>query len=157
MVAALGLVVRAGTSMDISSVERTMQANRQPALISSAEKARKSNFDGSISPVVTLILHFLQVPYPPHVESMAIPFQDAASNALTPVGTVITFSLATELSFSSARKESFTRPVPSCSGSAELSKSRLLILGLRYRCCFGCFDCAVPRDPVATPRVQSQE
>jgi hypothetical protein len=35
--------------------------------------------------------HFLHVPYPPHVESIAIPFQEAASNALTPVGTVIVF------------------------------------------------------------------
>jgi hypothetical protein len=42
-----------------------------------------------------------------------MPFQDAASNALTPVGTVMTFSLATVPSFSSARKESFIRPVPS--------------------------------------------
>jgi len=90
-----------------------MQAKRQPALISSAENARKSNFEGSISPVVTLIRHFLQVPYPPQVESMAMPFHEAASNALTPVGTVMTFSLATELSFSSARKLSLTRPVPS--------------------------------------------
>ncbi len=143
-VAAFGRVVSAGTSIEISSVERTMQAKRQPELISSAEKALKSNFEGSICPDVTLIRHFLQVPYPPHVESMAIPFQEAASNALTPVGTVITFSLATELSISSARKESLIRPVPSCSGSDELSKSRLLILNLRYRRRFGCFHCAVP-------------
>jgi len=90
-----------------------MHASRQPALISSCENARKSNLEGSISPSVTLIRHFLHVPYPPHVESIAMPFQDAASNALTPVGTVMTFSLATVPSFSSARKESFIRPVPS--------------------------------------------
>ena len=57
--------------------------------------------------------HFLQVPYPPHVESIAIPFQEAASKALTPVGTVIVFSEATELSFSRDLKASLTRPVPS--------------------------------------------
>ena len=32
-------------------------------------------------------LHFLQVPWPPQVESMAMPFQLAASNTLTPAGT----------------------------------------------------------------------
>ena len=31
--------------------------------------------------------HFLQVPWPPQVESMATPFQDAASNTVTPGGT----------------------------------------------------------------------
>ena len=74
------------------------------------------------------ILHFLQVPYPPHVESIAIPFHDAASNALTPVGTVIVFSDATELSFSKDLKASLTRPVPSCCGTSDGSSSFLLIV-----------------------------
>ena len=34
-----------------------------------------------------LILHFLQVPWPPQVESIAMPFQLAASNRVTPGGT----------------------------------------------------------------------
>jgi hypothetical protein len=84
-------VVRAGTSTEISLAVRTRHARRQPSLISLSVKARKSNLDGSTSPSVTLMRHFLQVPYPPHVESIAIPFQEAASNALTPVGTVIVF------------------------------------------------------------------
>jgi hypothetical protein len=90
-VAAFGRVVSAGTSTEISLAVRTKQARRQPSLISVAVKARKSNFDGSTSPSVTLIRHFLHVPYPPQVESIPIPFHDAASNALTPVGTVIVF------------------------------------------------------------------
>ena len=32
-------------------------------------------------------MHFLQVPCPPQVESMAMPFQLAASNSVTPGGT----------------------------------------------------------------------
>ena len=31
-------------------------------------------------PSVTLILHFLQVPWPPQVESIATPFHDPASH-----------------------------------------------------------------------------
>src|SRR5580700_926340 len=34
-----------------------------------------------------LIRHFLQVPWPPQVESIAMPFQLAASNRVTPDGT----------------------------------------------------------------------
>ena len=34
-----------------------------------------------------LIRHFLQVPWPPQVESIAMPFQLAASNRVTPYGT----------------------------------------------------------------------
>jgi len=41
---------------------RTKQAKRQPSLISVAVKARKSNLDGSTSPAVTLMRHFLHVP-----------------------------------------------------------------------------------------------
>ena len=35
----------------------------------------------------TWTLHFLQVPWPPQVESIAMPFQLAASNRVTPAGT----------------------------------------------------------------------
>ena len=72
--------------------------------------------------------HFLHVPYPPQVESIAIPFQDAASNALTPVGTVKPFSFATEPSFSSTRKVSLMRPVPSCAGISDGSRAFLLMI-----------------------------
>ena len=61
-VAAFGRVVSGGTSIATFATGRTMQASRQPALISSAENARKSNFVGSLSPSVTLIRHFLHVP-----------------------------------------------------------------------------------------------
>jgi hypothetical protein len=97
-------------------------------LISLSVNARKSNFDGSTSPLVTLIRHFLQVPYPPHVESIPIPFQEAASNALTPVGTVIVFCDPMDPSFSSDVKASLTRPVPSWAGIRDGSNSFLLII-----------------------------
>jgi hypothetical protein len=61
-VAAFGRVVNAGTSTEISLAVRTKQAKRQPSLISVSVNARKSNFDGSTSPLVTLIRHFLHVP-----------------------------------------------------------------------------------------------
>ncbi len=38
-------------------------------------------------PSSTRTLHFLQVPWPPQVESIAMPFQLAASNRVTPGGT----------------------------------------------------------------------
>ena len=62
------------------------------------------------------------------MESIAIPFHEAASNALTPVGTVIVFCDATDPSFSSDVKASLTRPVPSCVGMRDGSNSFLLII-----------------------------
>ncbi len=47
-----------------------------------------SSADGVPAPSSsTRILHFLHVPWPPQVESIAIPFQLAASNRVTPCGT----------------------------------------------------------------------
>ncbi len=46
-----------------------------------------SSGDGTAAPSSIRTLHFLQVPWPPQVESIAIPFQLAASNTLTPAGT----------------------------------------------------------------------
>src|SRR5208282_3366251 len=44
-----------------------------------------------------LIRHFLQVPWPPQVESIAMPFQLAASNRVTPDGTRTGRSLKSRL------------------------------------------------------------
>ena len=38
-------------------------------------------------PETTRTLHFLQVPWPPHVESIATPFQLAASKTVVPAST----------------------------------------------------------------------
>ena len=46
-----------------------------------------SRLDGAGGSSAILIRHFLQVPWPPQVESMAMPFQLAASNTVTPCGT----------------------------------------------------------------------
>ena len=66
----------------------------------------------------TRTLHLWQVPWPPQVESIAMPFHDAESKTLTPGGTR-TCLWAGGASLSSTVKDSWTRPVPSCAaGSA---------------------------------------
>ena len=49
--------------------------------------ARASSRATGTEPSVICTLHFLQVPCPPHVESIARPFQLAASKTVTPDGT----------------------------------------------------------------------
>ena len=63
---------------------------------------------------VSCTLHLWQVPWPPHVESIAMPFHDAESKTVTPGGTR-TFFWAGGASLSSTVKDRSTRPVPSCS------------------------------------------
>src|SRR4029078_7853843 len=63
------------------------QESRQPSLSSSGEKARGSTVEIGSSPSSTRTLHFLQVPWPPQVESIAMPFQLAASNTGVALGT----------------------------------------------------------------------
>ena len=57
-----------------------------------------------------LILHFLQVPWPPQVESIATPFHEAASKIVVPAGT--------RVSVPSGRNLIRTRPVPSTTTSS---------------------------------------
>ena len=64
-----------------------MQASRQPSANCSAEKARSSRAVMGMLASSTFTLHFLHVPCPPQVESIATPFQSAASKTLTPLGT----------------------------------------------------------------------
>ena len=66
---------------------------------------RTSSRETGTVPSVMRTLHFLQVPWPPHVESIAMPFQLAASKTLTPGGT--------RNSRSAGEKLRRTRPVPS--------------------------------------------
>src|SRR5215469_16484242 len=56
-----------------------------------------SRLDGAGGSSAILTRHFLQVPCPPQVESMAMPFQLAASNRVTPYGTRTVRSLKTRL------------------------------------------------------------
>ena len=86
-VAAFGLVASGGTSICRSRAASARQASRQPSRSSSGENARASSGEGGTPPPSILILHFLQVPWPPQVESMAMPFQLAASKRVTPGGT----------------------------------------------------------------------
>ena len=58
-----------------------------PRASSSGLKARGSSRDTATSPSTTCTLHLRQVPWPPQVESIAMPFQLAASNSVTPAGT----------------------------------------------------------------------
>ena len=83
-VAALGRVVSGGTSTAVSCVAIVRQASRQPCFSSSAVYARTSRLDGTGASSAILIRHFLHVPCPPQVESIAMPFQLAASNSVTP-------------------------------------------------------------------------
>src|ERR1035438_5307446 len=60
-----------------------------------------------------LIRHFLQVPWPPQVESIAMPFQLAASNSVTPAGTRTGRSLKVRLirtGPAACSSETVTRP-----------------------------------------------
>jgi len=65
----------------------------------------------------------LQVPCPPQVESIAIPFQDAASKTLTPVGTLIDLF--------AGKSSILTLPWPECS----INSGSIFSLGIY---CVGC-------------------
>ncbi len=110
-VEALGRVTSGGTSSPRSRVALTRQASRQPSPTCSSEKVRRSWRVTGALPDVTRTRHLRQVPWPPHVESMAMPFHDAASKTDTPGGTrTVRFA---------GVKVSWTRPVPSWVSSLE--------------------------------------
>src|ERR1700733_8241830 len=96
-VAAFGRVVSGGTSTWVACVGRVRQASRQPSLISWAVYALMSRLVGAGASPAILIRHFLQVPWPPQVESIAMPFQLAASKGVTPYGTRTGRSLKSRL------------------------------------------------------------
>ncbi len=76
----------------MSSCAAARQASRQPLRSSSVENARGSTGLISALPETTRTLHFLQVPWPPQVESIATPFQLAASNSVVPAGTRVSLT-----------------------------------------------------------------
>src|SRR5258708_12060496 len=100
-----------------SVVASARHASRQPSRSSSAENGGTSRLDTGTAPSAILILHFLQVPCPPQVESMAMPFQLAASNTVTPAGTLTLLPLVT--------KTRSTRGVTAAPGSA--SSARVIV------------------------------
>ncbi len=79
-------------------------------------------------------MHLWQVPWPPQVESMAMPFHDAESKTVTPGGTR-TERVDDGPSLASTVNARSTRPAPSCSTSAppdgvmSPSRARLVISG----------------------------
>src|SRR6187397_1176371 len=86
--AALGRVCSGGTSITSSPRAGARHASRQPPASSSGVNALGSTVETGSSPSTTRTLHFLHVPWPPQVESIAMPFQLAASNTGVPAGTL---------------------------------------------------------------------
>ena len=86
-VAALGRVVSGGTTTSRSRVALD-EAGQPPAGVElvRGEGARVVPGDRR-SAGETRTLHLWQVPWPPQVESMAMPFHDAESKTVTPGGT----------------------------------------------------------------------
>src|SRR6478609_7581319 len=117
-VAALGLVVSGGTSTARSRVAWSRQPRRQPSASWPAVKVRTSwRVIGVALSEVTRMRHLWQVPWPPQVESIAMPFHDAASKTVTPGGTRTSRSAGGTSAPSSALVMTVnaraTRPVPS--------------------------------------------
>ena len=78
-----------GRDGDAEVARRLHQAGQSPALVDLAGvKVRTScRVIAAATPSTTCTLHLRHVPWPPQVESIATPFQDAASKTLTPGGT----------------------------------------------------------------------
>src|SRR6478609_3839669 len=118
-VAAFGRVVSGGTSTARSRVAWTRHPSRQPSESWPVVKVRAScRVTGTSTSEVIWILHLWQVPWPPHVESMAMPFHDAASKTVTPGGTrtlrCAGGTSAPPSALACTVKDRSTRPVPSC-------------------------------------------
>ncbi len=108
------------------------------------------------SPETIRTLHFLHVPWPPQVESMAIPFQLAASKIGVPLGT--------RTSPPSGRKRSRTRCAPSARGRLGLALERgdglgddALMPSAPPRCEPRGLPGAVGGDPARAPRVVAEQ
>ena len=111
--AAFGRVCSGGTSITSSPRAGARHASRQPSRSSSGVNARGSTEETGTSPSTTRTLHFLHVPCPPHVESIAMPFQLAASNTGVPLGT--------RTSAPSGSNRSRARSLPSDGASVSIS------------------------------------
>ena len=143
-VAAFGRVTRAGTSTRRSLTTSTRQARRQPSRSSAVENARVSSDVIGAAPSRIRTLHLRHVPCPPHVESMATPFQLAASKSITPGGTR-TFRPA-----GSKRRSSRPRPSPVPVPPATLVSSSRVPSGTRSSLMTR--SCSAGGAPRSTPR-----
>src|SRR5262249_5514342 len=142
--AALGRVSSGGTSTTRSSAACARHASRQPARSSSGENARGSTLEISCAPDVTRTLHFLHVPLPPHVESIATPFGPARARAAAPAG-----RRASLVAPSACSKTSRTRS--GCASSAGDSTALTFVRSRR-----GLLP-PVRRDPVRSPLVLAEQ
>src|SRR5262249_39076280 len=104
-----------------------------------------------MAPSTTRTLHFLQVPWPPHVESMAMPFQLAASNTVVPLGTRVSPSV--RASDAVSRKRSRTRPAPVCVPTSSAPSTSIAYLPGRRSRLLG----TVCSDPARAPLVPAEE
>ncbi len=111
--AAFGRVCSGGTSTTRSPRACARHASRHPARSSSGVNARGSSSPTGTSPLAIRTLHLRQVPWPPQVESIAIPFQLAASNTGVPLGT--------RTSVSSGRNRRRARLAPSSGAGSSRS------------------------------------
>src|SRR5277367_6761891 len=104
-----------------------------------------SRLVGAGGSTAILTRHFLQVPWPPQVESIAMPFQLAASNKVTPYGTRTGRSL----------KSRFIRTGPGACSSSTLTWHLAVRLLLLLRLLGGQLR-AVRGDPGGAPLVAVQ-
>src|SRR3954469_18932462 len=146
--AAFGRVWSGGTSTTRSSVACARQARRHPARSSSGENARGSTEPTGTSPSTIRTLHFLHVPWPPHVESIAIPFQLAASKIGVPLGT--------RTSAPSGRKRRRTRAGPRAGARRPPRPAADADARSRGRGHLG-LPRAVGGDPAPAPRVVAEQ
>ena len=137
--AAFGRVCSGGTSTTRSPRAEARHASRHPSRSSSALNARGSSGPTGTSPDTMRTRHFLQVPCPPHVESIAIPFQLAASNTGVPLGT--------RTSAPSGRNRRRTRCAPSSSPGSGVGEAASPPASPRRRCGKGPLTTPAPPGP----------
>src|SRR5579862_6430953 len=164
--AAFGRVWSGGTSIVRSSCAVARQASRQPFFRSSTENARGSTEVTGRSPATTRTRHFLHVPCPPHVESIATPFQLAASKTVVPASTRASL---TAWSSPTCRKRTRTRSGCGASGRscnaltasapmpAEPAPPLFVSLRRAYGSCGGRLLRAVTADPGGAPLVAAEQ
>ena len=110
---------------------RGTRAASRPAARRPRTRADRRRESGSV-PDATRTLHFLHVPWPPQVESIATPFQLAASKSVVPAGTRASFTAAPFACSKRSRTRSgcaagrvsaalTSRPPPASRGSARSS------------------------------------
>ena len=103
---------------------RAGAAGQPPAVaqLVGGERARVDAAPTGTSPETIRTLHFLQVPWPPQVESIAIPFQLAASKIGVPLGHADLGAVGQEAQPDALRRRRRGRPARSRSGARRLGR-----------------------------------